>query len=71
MLTTDYYFLYPSRKIAESSSKAGNTVFGYQFTQPPSDDYMSTNPLCAEGPCHSVKLPFVFHCQYFNNSTWT
>ena len=71
LLTCDYYFLCPTRKIAEISSKDGNLVYGYQFTHVPSDDYISKQESCADSACHSAELPFVFHSQYFNNATWT
>ena len=71
MLTTDYYFVCPSRKIAEISSTMGNPTYLYMFDHAPTDDYIATSPLCSQGPCHSAELPFVFHSQYLNNATWT
>jgi hypothetical protein len=48
-LTTDLYFVCPTRKIATSSSAIGNPTYLYVFTQIPSDDYIALFPLCNEG----------------------
>jgi para-nitrobenzyl esterase len=51
-LITDYSFLFPSLRLAESASKAGAHTWVYQFDWAPPG-----SPLKA---CHCLELPFVF-----------